>query len=58
MPKLSVRASLADFLEPQLPEKRHDLARLEDARLRYGSCHFDGLNPDELAFERGVALFK
>ena len=58
MPKLSVRASLADFVKPQLPEKRHDLARLEDGRLRHGSCHFDGLSPDELAFESGVAFLK
>jgi len=58
MPKLSVRASLADFVKPRLPEKRHDLARLQDRRLGHGLRHFDGLSPDEHAFESGVALFK
>lgn len=58
MPKLAVRASLPDLREPQLPEKRHDLARLEDRRLRHGLRHFDGLSADELAFKSGVALFK
>ena len=58
MPKLSMRASLPDFREPQLPEKRHDLARLENRRLRYALRHFDGLSPDELAFESGVAFLK
>ena len=58
MAKLSVRASLPNFREPQLYEKRHDLARFEDGRLRHGLRHFDGLSPDEHAFESGVALFK
>ena len=58
MPKLSVRTSLADFREPQLSEKRHDLARLEDRRFRHGLCHFDGLSADERAAEPGVAVFK
>ena len=58
MPKLSVRDSLPDFREPQLPEKRHDFARLENRRLRHALRHFDGLSPDELAFESGVAFLK
>src|SRR5712692_1977515 len=47
MTKLSMRASLSNFREPQLGEKRHDLAGFEDRRLRHGLCHFDGLSPDE-----------
>ena len=58
MPKLSVRASLPDFGEPQLPEKRHDFAGLENRRLRHALRHFDGLSPDEFAFESGVAFLK
>ena len=58
MPKLSVGASLSDFREPQLPEKRHDLARLENRRLRHGLRHCDGLSPDELALESGIAPLK
>lgn len=58
MPKLSVRASLPDFREPQLFEKRHDLARLENRRLRHGLRYFDGLSPDELAFKSRVAFLK
>ena len=58
MPKLSVRTSLPDLREPQLPEKRHDLARLENRRLRHALRHFDGLSPDKLAFESGVAFLE
>ena len=58
MPKLSVRASLPDFRKPQLPEKRHDLARLQNRRLRHRLRYFDGLSPDELAFKSRVAFFK
>ena len=58
MPKLAVRASLADLCEPELPQKRHDLARLQDRRLGHGLRHVDGLSADELAFESGVAVFK
>ncbi len=58
VPKLSVRASVPDFCEPQLPEKCHDLARLENRRLRHGLRYFDGLSPDKLAFESGVAFLK
>jgi len=55
MSKLSVRASLPDLREPQLPEKRHDLARFENRQLRHALRHFDGLSPDEFAFESSVA---
>ena len=58
MPKLSVRASLPDFRKPQLSQKRHDLARLENRRLRHVLRHFDGLSADELALESGVAFLK
>ena len=58
MPKLPVRTPLSDFRKPQLFEKRHDLARLEYRRLRQGLRHFDGLSPDELALESGVAPLK
>ena len=58
MPKLSVRASLPDFCKPQLPEKRHDLARLENRRLRRGLRYFDGLSADELALESGIAFLQ
>ena len=58
MPKLAVRASLPDFRKPQLPEKSDDVARLENRHLPHGLRHFDGLSPDELAFEPGVAFLK
>ena len=58
VPKLSVRASLPHFGEPQLPEKCHDLARLENRRLRHGLPHFDGLSPDELTLESGIAFLE
>ena len=58
MTKLSVRTPLSDFREPQLREKRHDLARLENRPLRHALRHFDGLSPDEFAFESGVAFLK
>ena len=58
MAKLSVRASLADFREPQLCEKRHDLARFEDRRFRHGLRHFDDLSPDEYALESRVPFFQ
>ena len=58
VPKLSVRASLSDFRESQLPTKRHDLARLENRRLRHALRHFDGLSTNKLAFESGVAFLK
>ena len=58
MAKLSMRASLPDFREPQLPEKRHDLSMLENRWLRHALRHFDCLSPDELAFESGVAFLK
>jgi hypothetical protein len=58
MTKLSVRASLPNFRESQLREKRHDLARFEDRRFPHGLRHFDGLRPDEHTLESGVAFFK
>jgi len=58
VPKLSVRTSLPDFREPQFPEKRHYLARLENRRLRHALRHFDGLSPNELTFECGVAFLE
>jgi hypothetical protein len=58
MPELAVRAALADFREAQLPKKRHDLARLEDRRLRHELRHLDGLGADERATESRVAVFK
>ena len=58
VPKLLVRASPPDFRKSQLPKKRHDFARLENGRLRHGLRYFDGLSPDELALESGVAVLK
>ena len=58
VPELSVRTSLPDFCKPQLPEKRHDLARLENRRLRHGLRYFDGLSADELALESGIAFLQ
>ena len=53
-----MRASLSDFSKLQLPEKYHDFARLENRRLRHELRHFDGLSPDELALESGLAFLK
>ena len=58
MPELAVRTSLADLCEPQLPKKRHDLAGLEDWRLRHDLGHLDRLSADERAAEPRVAVFK
>ena len=58
MPKLSMRTSLSDFCKPQLPKKRDDLARLENRRLCHGLRHFDGLRPNELTFESGIAFLE
>ena len=58
MPKLSMRTSLSDFRKPQLSEKRDDLARLENRRLSHGLRHFDGLSPDELTLESGIAFLE
>ena len=58
MPKLSMRASLPHFREPQLTEQRYDLARLENRRLRHELRHFDGLRPNELTLESGIAFLE
>ena len=58
MAELSVRASLPDFRDSQLGEKRHALARFKGGRLHHRLRHFDGLRPDEHALESGGALFK
>ena len=58
VPKLSVRSALPDFGKPQLPEKRHDLAGLQDGWLRHGLRHFDRLRSDEHALQPRVSLLE
>lgn len=58
MPKLSMRTALSNLNKPQLPEKRHDFARLQDWHLAHKSRHFDGLRPDKHALETGIAFLE
>ena len=58
MPKLSMRASLSNLCEPQLTEKRHNLARFQNRRFRHGLRHLDRLSPDVLTLECRIAFLK
>ena len=55
--KLPVRTTLPDLHEAELPEKRHDFARLQDWQPAHGSSHFDSLGADKHAFQLRVTFF-
>ncbi len=48
VPKLLMRTALPNRSKPQLSEKRYNFTRLQDWHLAHGSCHVDGLRPNEL----------
>ena len=58
VPELPMRSALPDFREPELFQKCHDLARLQDGQLPHGSRYFDGLCPDEHALKSRVAFLE
>ena len=58
MAVLPVRTALAYLDEAEPFESSRDLARLEDGNGPHPSSDLDGLSPDVLGFEPGLAIFE